>query len=792
MTREKVLEKYQNGYTDYESEEFYEILSDIFLESANPKELVDKAYKVDGIEFNNFGKLKDEVYDLPVEGYKNLYDYICSLDYVKIVNVLDSYKKRQEYIDITLNRLGFEGLEQPVNAELLYRIYSKTGKTVLDEFQEQISKLINNNYNTLYVDSLKIAKDLYARGLIGALKFCSEDILFKIIDDESKKTIIDVMIENNLLFGLKIEGVAWKNSYGNCGYKCNILDKIIPSLNKTVLEYLFEKDSIKRFRYIDSKDNTDYWKNILKIAWKMERVDLLNDMPCEYLKWKIDEDDPNSIDYYTLLKNKGIKYKLYFNTIINDTRVAYDYLMDNSNDLDAFLRRCDFETFKSKYNKDSNETIATLFFSIISTKDLETQSSCLKKLYNMGWLDEEVISAALYKGLRIIQNNRDFYDIYVGINANHALDYAMHDDGMKEKYENNIDYLSAEFIETFEKDSDENTIKAILISYFAYKETNPIEAQKELKLLIDLKKRDSLFDINSNINSSYVHEIMSHKNLNILNCFDLDVLNHELAHILFSNLSKDDIKDLSTLLPNIQDSKTKKSCENVGYNIDTTISTFSNYYKKDFEKYIKSRFGSIENYKNIMREEYKAWLGDPKLLADYMINRNQSKEIIEILTKATFEDREKYLEEWAIEKYVEERYVSEERTFIYESYKRDYRELLLYENFMDAYFGGALTTLYKTELNGRLHYPVSVHGEEYFTNNEIRIDEMFADFVALKKLAARGGEESKSIDYLNKIKSICGEEVYNELESLYEKALDKIELDEEIDDDTSIRNQRNM
>ena len=43
MTREEVLERYQNQLID--SSEELEILSDIFLVSDNPKELVDKSYR---------------------------------------------------------------------------------------------------------------------------------------------------------------------------------------------------------------------------------------------------------------------------------------------------------------------------------------------------------------------------------------------------------------------------------------------------------------------------------------------------------------------------------------------------------------------------------------------------------------------------------------------------------------------------------------------------------------------------------------------------------------------------
>ena len=127
MTREEVLEEYQNHDIYYKGKEFHEILSDIFLESDNPKELVDKAcnlnkkYDPQYIPdyYNNFARLKDEVYDLPVEGYKNLYDYICSLTYIDKVEVSDTYKQRQDYIDITLKRLGLSGLTIPINSKLL-------------------------------------------------------------------------------------------------------------------------------------------------------------------------------------------------------------------------------------------------------------------------------------------------------------------------------------------------------------------------------------------------------------------------------------------------------------------------------------------------------------------------------------------------------------------------------------------------------------------------------------------------------------------------------------------------
>ena len=100
---------------------------------------------------------------------------------------------------------------------------------------------------------------------------------------------------------------------------------------------------------------------------------------------------------------------------------------------------------------------------------------------------------------------------------------------------------------------------------------------------------------------------------------------------------------------------------------------------------------------------------------------------------------------------------------------------------MDAYFGGLLNTIYKTKLERRKRLmETSTHGEEYFFSNIKRINEMFANSVALKKIAVINGEQPDSFYYLDLIKKNCGEEVYNGLELLYKKALDGIQLDEEI------------
>ena len=789
MTREEVLEEYQNTEIYFENEEFYEILSDVFLESDNLKELVDKGYKA--YKHNNLGHLKDEVYDLPVEGYKNLYDYICSLSYIDRVEVSDTYKQRQDYIDITLKRLGLSGLTAPINSKLLYSTYYETGKSVLDEFFDQLIELIKEedvDFSTsdlVHIDSIRLAKYLYQKGLIKELRKCTEDVLFQVVDDENNKTVIDVLVENNHIYALPIAGIRWSNGVAT-KHKNFILDKVIPSLNRTVFEYLLDNNYFDSFFIYDLQKTEDYWKRVFSLTYKIGRLDLFQEIPCEILKWKTNEEDPNSTDYYTALKNNGIKYEVYGE--INDVRVAYDYLMEPSANLEYFIKKCSFNIFKSKYKEGSNETIADIFISILSSKPLEEKRNIVDVLYERGWLDEEIINLAYYKGTIIYINNRDFYDIYVGINANHVLDYDIYDGDMKERYEFNVDHLSAEFLKAYENDSDENTLNAIVTSYFAYKETNPVEAQKELQLLIDIKKDNPRFIFKNSTLETQV--VPRKKQVQILNCFNLSPLNHELAHLLFRNLTIDDLEYLEKLLPDIKDEKTKEACQSVAFDIIYYIQigsrTFN--YEKKFDEYIKSRFGSVENYKDIMRKEYKDIIGDHQLLADYLAYDEINRRTADMLANVIYEDKKRYTEEWAIEEYVKQRYKTELTTFANNKKKKDRRELLLYENFMDAYYGGLIATIYTKKFKGRnLIMATSTHGEEYFFHNIKRIDEMFANFVALKKLAARKEQTLDTREHpydgarcLNLIRKNCGEEVYNGLELLYKKALDRIQLDEEI------------
>ena len=97
---------------------------------------------------------------------KNLYDYICSLAYIDKVEVSDTYKQRQDYISITLKRLGLSGLTIPINSKLLYSINPETGNTILDEFLNQLRIIIDDEEcDLIRIDSIILAKDLYKKAL---------------------------------------------------------------------------------------------------------------------------------------------------------------------------------------------------------------------------------------------------------------------------------------------------------------------------------------------------------------------------------------------------------------------------------------------------------------------------------------------------------------------------------------------------------------------------------------------------------------------------------------------------
>ena len=141
---------------------------------------------------------------------------------------------------------------------------------------------------------------------------------------------------------------------------------------------------------------------------------------------------------------------------------------------------------------------------------------------------------------------------------------------------------------------------------------------------------------------------------------------------MFNKLTKDDLEYLEKSLPDIKDEKTKEDCYNVALAITDSINLYPrNFnYSRGFKKYIESRFGSEENYKDIMREEYKAFIGDHQILADYLLNKEINTHSAGMLAKAIYEDKKRYTEDWAIEEYVTHRYETERTTFVNERNKK--------------------------------------------------------------------------------------------------------------------------
>ena len=124
MSEEEVLEKLEYEVIEEPIHEYIEGLSKIILESKNPKEIIDKCNKTPGNK--NLSYLNSEVYKLPIPGYKDLYDYLCTLSYLDRIYVPDEYKKTENYLFITIKRKGLTYLVLNLNTDNLYKIYPES------------------------------------------------------------------------------------------------------------------------------------------------------------------------------------------------------------------------------------------------------------------------------------------------------------------------------------------------------------------------------------------------------------------------------------------------------------------------------------------------------------------------------------------------------------------------------------------------------------------------------------------------------------------------------------------
>lgn len=111
-----------------------------------------------------------------------------------------------------------------------------------------------------------------------------------------------------------------------------------------------------------------------------------------------------------------------------------------------------------------------------------------------------------------------------------------------------------------------------------------------------------------------------------------------------------------------------------------------------------------------------------------------------------------------INQYIDQRLKAEFEKFIKTKYTKDNELFLCYENFVDAYYGGALNRASEEVSNKKA--PTCTHTTEYFIARKRQFQEMFANYVELKK-------EQKGQEYIEKLKEKTSPELISAIEDYY-------------------------
>ena len=266
---------------------------------------------------------------------------------------------------------------------------------------------------------------------------------------------------------------------------------------------------------------------------------------------------------------------------------------------------------------------------------------------------------------------------------------------------------------------------------------------RDFKTIIEIKKQNPKFNIRHDITStSFLTTLDIDKGIKIKNGAFINiqrkytscVLLHELTHLLHSyydlfNTPKE-IKDY------IKENENKISdVEHLASIIDFMSKgiTYSKDYKeKLFTCYVNKEKGSVDQYKNEIRKDFKRLFGTKKLLLEVLASTHYSEELINYIYygyKKNYDDISD--KEYYMELYVKERLKDEYKTFITENFELSNGEFMLFQNFIDALTKGRLGNYYYTK---KPTHDISTHNMDYFNKYDYRqFAEMLADYIALKR-----------------------------------------------------------
>lgn len=728
----------------------------LLLTASDPIKIIDKLTPIE------LTKLSKEVLKRKIPGYKNLYEYILkNFEY-------NIYPKESDCKDLELGQTLLETRgyvkDEFITDELLLS-KSKNEETILDIMLKDKSRF----FTIPQVTSVELAKELIKRQRYDLLINASLEVLK--YEMSPNTPIIKVMLDNHVIPNIPY---IIKNEYTNFYLAINSNKNILfANINKDkkVIDYFLESSE-------DIKFNVDYmpedmWKKVINACIKYKKCNAISSGPEKFYTQVIDANDSKE-SLFKYMHDLGIEPEIIGK--ITDHEIIQTYLLDRKNNY-TLVSKCPSDVLTTPFAYGKYTPIECIILNEKNEilKDRENYSrnfdeNNLKSVVNMlyqknKFSDKMAIEFAKHQFFLSPMDNKKT----IGLDKNDEMQkYIFHENHIPTtKHYEDFVYMFKYYFR--EEDNDQEIIENIVSLFNSNLFLDEKVSVRDLQALIDYKKKHHNFRIiyNEKEGSSFLacKTDLSRGHISLENKHDKYALAHEWGHLIHEVYL---------------DGKTPESIKKlIPYDYGYIMNNFDNLFelystieqeaeilldidriKEKFVNYINDKKGSLEEYKEEIRREYKVLIGTDKLLIETLKNPDMSFEVKKAITEAIYASpKDEYLTEKRIEEYVNERLKAEFEDFKKVSYIERNAEFLCYENFIDAYYGGALGDVSDVK---NTKVPTCTHDTLYFMRNrDNQFSEMFANYVELRKI--RTGNK-----YIEKLKEKTSPELIEALEELYE------------------------
>ena len=703
-----------------------------------------------------------DFYELPIEGYINLYDYLIQTRNTRIHPKEECYKSRSIYIPILLKEKTSSSFSQYINSDMLLD-KMPNNQTVLEYLIE------NDPFFTISsgfkVDNVEVAKILIEHKQYKLLENSTFNVLMAPVDQN--KTVLDILKEQNILPRIRYIKPPKKDNFD-----ISMLPKqdcLLKQINKkTLLDILIEKGfdfSIEINEYIDKPKE---WNLIVGILIKHKQLNRIKDAPEKFLTNVITHDDETNKDIkiIDILFEEDLPE---ITGIVSDKEVLKRYI--NAGKFTEIIYVVNEKGLLAEiYDK---YTILDLL--ILKFYEFKKSPIDMIKILMMRNLITENITVVLAKyGIYLPSN----YKKQTGIKSDADLYHYIYEDDDYEVDEEAKKYLTEFKLHFTEKENSPEILETVIKSFKRTYNQDKETAIRDLKTLILFKKKYPKFSLvyNPAAGNSFTKPLdygfyQNEPKISLKNKYNLESFHHELGHlvsfILSDSTTPPEIKQIIDEAHKNSLNVIDKIFEEVNQEADEQLLSDEEYENK-FIEFIISKYQTVDNYKKIMREEFKKLIGSKDLILEAINDGSYSDEVLKAIVDSYFEIEECEIEkEQLVDMYVETRMNAERKIFKEELYRKTNMEFLCYENFIDAFYGGDLYEYFNAipkEEKAKVKAPLCTHDKMYYIMQEHgEFAEMYANYVELKK-------SPKGSFYIEKIKEKTNPRIIELLEE-YDKSL---------------------